>query len=347
MKQNLLTKKILNNQGVTSMVRPNLTGWIAQSCTAFAIACSPAVSMAQSAFPTHALTLVVPYGAGSTTDIYARVLAEGLGAELKQAVVVENRPGAGGTIGIGQALRASPDGYTMMLVATSSIAINGSLYSSLPFDPVKDISVVAIPSKTVNALIVPSSSKAKTFQEFAKSISDGGQHFYNSQGAGTSQHLSSVLLGRVLNAKVEHVPYKGNEGITGMLGGQTEFAFASLPSVLGLAKGDKLRILAVSGPESVASAPGVPTLASIGYKDFAQGDVWYGIGVNSKVPSEVKDKLASALVAVANNANVQNKLKEAGFDPMAAMTQEQRDTYIVEQVKFWSSLVRESGAKID
>jgi tripartite-type tricarboxylate transporter receptor subunit TctC len=321
--------------------------WFVQVCTSVALLVGPGAVTAQPNFPARPLTLIVPFGAGSTTDLYARVLAEGLSSELKQTVVVENRAGAGGSLGIGQALRAPADGYTLMLVTTSSIAINGSLYSSLPYDPAKDISVVGIPAKTPNALIVAASSNAKTFAEFAAMVKDGKQHFYNSQGSGTSQHLSSVLLGQVLQAKLEHVPYKGSEGITGMIGGQTSFGFASLPSVLGLAKGGKVRILAVTGSVPTSAAPDVPTLASLGYKEFANGDVWYGVGVSARVPQDLQAKLADALSAVAEKPTVKTKLKEAGFEEMPPMSTHERTEFVASQVKFWGALVRESGAKID
>lgn len=301
---------------------------------------------AQASFPAKPVTLVVPYGAGSTTDLYARILAEGLTSELKQAVVVENRPGAGGTVGIGQALRAEPDGHTLMLVTSSSIAINGSLYTSLPFDPAKDVSVIAVLNTTPNALIVPASAKETNFAQFAQRI-QSGKHFYFSQGSGTSQHLSNVLLGRVLKADLEHVPYRGQEGIAGMLGGQTEFGFASLPSILTLAKGGKLRILAVSGSKPVPSMPDIPTLASLGYKDFAAGEVWYGVGVSAATPATVKEQLSAALDKVAEKPEIRAKLNQAGFEPVAPMTAAQRQAFVDQQVEFWGRLVRESGAKVD
>lgn len=324
----------------------------ATASTAFVVAatCIGAhTASAQSAeqFPSRPLTLTVPFGAGSTTDLFARVVAEGLRKQLDEAVVVENRPGAGGTLGIGQALRAGDDGHTLMLVTTSSIAVNGSLYSSLEYDPAKDITVVGIISTTPNALIVAAGQKMDTFEDFSKRMKDGGKHFYNSQGNGTSQHLSSVLLSNLMEIEVEHVPYRGMEGITGMISGQTEFAFASLPSVLPLANGGKLNVLAVTGPKPAVAMPKAPTLASLGYESFAMSNIWYGVGVKSSTPDAIKAKLSDALAKVAADTDVREKLGTAGFEPMTPMTSGERETYVEEQVKFWSELVKESGAKVD
>ncbi|MGT2509584.1 Bug family tripartite tricarboxylate transporter substrate binding protein [Cupriavidus basilensis] len=291
--------------------------------------------------------LTVPYGAGSTTDIFARVVGEALSVELKQPVVVDNRPGAGGSMGIGQALRAPADGYTLMLVTTSSIAINGTLYNNLPYDPAKDVTIVSIVSSTANALVVPASLKVDTYKDFEKRMKDGAQHFYNSQGAGTTQHLSAVLLTQQAGLRTEHVPYRGQEGITGMLGGQTEFAFASLPSVLTLANSGKLKVLAVTGSKPSSALPNVPTLASLAYKAFATSDVWYGIGVNSNTPTPIKEKLAQGLAKVSAQPQLREKLARTGFEPMAPMSDAARQAFVESQVKVWSALVKESGAKAD
>lgn len=298
-------------------------------------------------YPSRPLMLYVPFGAGSTTDIYARVLGEALSEELKQPVVVDNRPGAGGSIGLGMALRAPADGYTMALVTTSTIAINAHLYPKLAYNPAKDVSIVAIPSTTPNVLITPSNTGFKTYAEFEGNMKDGASHFFNSQGSGTSQHLSSVLLTQLSGIKADHVSYKGQEGITGMVGGQTQFAFASIPSVLGLIKGGKINALAITGPKEFSVLPGVPTLVSLGYKPFAQGEVWYGIGVNAKTPEAVKERLSQAVANVARLPKVQAKLVEIGFEPMPEMDAGARQKYVDGQVAFWGQLVKDSGAKAD
>jgi tripartite-type tricarboxylate transporter receptor subunit TctC len=299
-------------------------------------------------YPSKPITLAVPFGAGSTTDIYARALGEALAAELGQPVVVDNKAGAGGSIGIGQALRAPADGHTLMLVTTSTVAINASLYQGLSYSPAKDISVVAIPSTTPNVLVVPvSTPPLTTYPEFERKFKDGREHFYNSQGAGTSQHLSSVLLTQLTGIKASNVAYKGADALTGMIGGQTEFAFATVPSVLSLIKGGKLNALAVSGSKSFSLLPEVPTMLSFGYRPFGGADIWYGIGVNSKTPAAVKEKLALAVSKVVKLPRVQTRLAEIGFDPMPEMSPASLQHFVDEQIAFWGRLVRDSGAKAD
>ena len=298
-------------------------------------------------YPSRPITLNVPFGAGSTTDIYARVLAEALADELKQPVVVDNKAGAGGSVGLGIALRAPADGYTIALVTTSTIAINGHLYSGLPYHPAKDVTIVAIPSTTPNVLVVPSSANLKTYGDFERKMKDGASYFFNSQGSGTSQHLSSVLLTQLSGIKAENVAYKGQEGITGMIGGQTQFAFASIPSVLGLIKGGKVNALALTGSKEVPALPGVPTLASLGYQPFTQGEVWYGVGVNARTPEAIKERLSRAVTKVTKLPKVEAKLADIGFEPMPEMDADARQKYVSNQVSFWGKLVKDSGAKVD
>lgn len=307
----------------------------------------PAIAEKETPFPSRPITLTVPFGSGSTTDIYARVFAEALGQELKQPVIVDNRPGAGGSIGLGISLRAPADGYTMALVTTSTIAINAGLYPKLPYNPGKDISIIAIPSTTPNVLVISSSRTEKTYGDFERKMKDGLSHFYNSQGSGTSQHLLAVLLAQLTGIKAEHISYKGSEGITGMLGGQTEFAFASVPSVLSLVQGQKLNALAITGSKQLEALPNTPTLVSFGYKQFAATEVWYGFGVSSQTPASIKEKLATAISNVARLPRVQTKLAGIGFEPMTDMSSDALQKYVEGQIGFWGNLVRDSGAKAD
>ena len=300
-------------------------------------------------FPTKRVTLTVPYGASSTNDIFARIVAEGLSTELGQSIIVENKPGAGGTIGIGQVTRAPADGYTLALISTSSVAINRALYRSLPYDPARDLEPIGIPSTTPNALIVSADQNINSVAELiekAKSLSPGPIR-YNSAGSGTSQHLSSVLFARLGGFKAEHVPYRGQEGITGMLGGQTQFGFASVPSVVGLVRAGKLRILGVTGQRPSSAFPDVPTLVSQGFPAFAYGEIWYGVATPSTVPAAIKDKLMQALSSIVEQPATRERLSKAGFDPAPRMTKAELHEFIAKQVAFWGDLVRDSGATAD
>ncbi len=298
-------------------------------------------------YPNRRVTLVVPYGAGSTNDIFGRLMAEGLSAELGQPVIVENKPGAGGTVGIGQVVRGEADGYTLAVISTSSVALNRALYTNLTYDPAKDLTPIGIPNTTPNALIVSADQNINTLEELVAKAKTQNPPRYNSAGSGTSQHLSAVLLSKVAGMNAEHVPYRGQEGITGMMGGQTLFGFASVPSVVGLVRGDKLKILAVTGERPSSAFPEFPTFVSKGYPQFAYGEIWYGIAVPSGVPDAIKEKLSAALAKAVASADIKDRLTKAGFDPVPAMSKEERAQFIDRQVKFWGDLVRDSGAKAD
>jgi tripartite-type tricarboxylate transporter receptor subunit TctC len=299
-------------------------------------------------FPSRPLTLVVPYGAASTNDILARLLAPALTERLGQSVVVENRAGAGGTVGIGQVVRSQPDGHTLVIVSASSIPINRALYRNLPFDPLNDLTVVSVTSSTPNALIVRAESPFKTLSDLTAAARAGGTPLqFFSPGNGTSQHLSCVQLARSIGARMEHIPYRGPaEAITGLLAGETAFGFASVPSVLGLVREGRLRALGTTGTRA-SNLPGVPTLASAGFADFAETDVWYGVAGPRGIAEPVRAKLRSALQDAVAAPALRGRLAQAGFDAVPAMDAAEGDAFVARQVAFWAELVRQSGATID
>ena len=321
---------------------------MAMSLVAASVFAAP--SFAQDAakdYPNRRVTIIVPYGAGSTNDIFGRLIAEGLSAELGQPVIVENKPGAGGTVGIGQVVRGEADGYTLAVISTSSVALNRALYSNLTYDPAKDLTPISIPSTTPNALIVSADQNLNTLEDLVTKAKTLNPPRYNSAGSGTSQHLSAVLLSQVAGLNAEHVPYRGQEGITGMIGGQTLFGFASVPSVVGLVRGGKLKMLAMTGERPSSTFPEIPTFVSKGYPQFAYGEIWYGIAAPSGVPDAIKEKLGASLTKAVEGADIKDRLAKAGFDPVPAMSKDERAQFIDRQVKFWGDLVRDSGAKAD
>lgn len=302
-----------------------------------------------SGFPSRPMTLVVPYGAGSTNDILARLLAPALTERLAQPVVVENRVGAGGTVGIGHVVRSAPDGHTLVIVSTSSIPINRALYRNLPFDPHRDLGLVSLAGSTPNALIVRGDGPYRDIAGLiAAARAPGAQPLrYFSPGNGTSQHLSCVQLARLAGVTMEHVPYRGPaEGIAGLLAGDTAFGFASVPSVLGLLRDGRLRALGTTGtrPSSLA---GVPTLVSAGFAGFADTDVWFGVAAPRGTPEPIREHLLAVLQAAVAAPALRERLTQAGFDPVQAMSAAEGDAFVARQVAFWAELVRLSGATVD
>jgi tripartite-type tricarboxylate transporter receptor subunit TctC len=308
------------------------------------------LASASRALPAGTVTIVVPYGAGSTNDIIARLVAPELSILLGQAVVVDNRPGAGGTLGVGQVVRARPDGLTLALVSASSIPINKALYRSIPFDPARDVTLLVIAGSTPNALIVSADSGIDSLEALIAKARQPGQpplrHF--SPGNGTSQHLSCAQLAMLAGIAVENVPYRGPaEGVTGLMAGETQFGFASVPSVVGLIRDGRLKALGTTGPRPANLLAGVPTLVSLGYPAFGDTDVWYGFAGPRELPAETQAQLRAAFDRVLTNDGLKERLQRAGFDAVPPGTAAQLDAFVRTQVNFWADLVRTSGATLD
>lgn len=301
------------------------------------------------ALPQGPISFVVPYGAGSTNDILARLLAPDLGTQLGQTVVVENRPGAGGTVGIGQVARARPDGTTLALVSASSIPINAALYRNLPFNAVRDLALIGIAGSSPNVLIVAAESGITSLAELLAAARRPGQppmrHF--APGNGTSQHLSCVQLANLAGIPVENITYRGpSEGLAGLLAGEVAFGFASVPSIAGLLRDGRVRALGTTGPRQSALA-GVPTLASLGYPTFADTDVWYGVATQRAVPAAVLAELRGAFDRAMQAPALRERLQRAGFDPAAPISGDQADAFLASQVTFWRDLVRAANVTMD
>lgn len=301
------------------------------------------------ALPAGTVSIVVPYGAGSTNDIIARLVAPDLSQLLGHTVVVENRPGAGGTLGIGQVVRARPDGLTLALVSASSIPINRALYRNLTFDPARDLTLLVVAGSTPNALVVSASSGINSLADLIALGKRPGRpplrHF--SPGNGTSQHLSCAQLAALTGLTVENVPYRGPaEGLTGMMAGETDFGFASVPSVVGLIRDGRLRALGTTGPRP-STLENVPTLVWMGYPSFGDTDVWYGIAGPKGMPPETQALLRSAFDRALAEDGLKARLQRAGFDPVPPRTPAQLDAFVQTQVTFWANLVQASGATLD
>ena len=301
------------------------------------------------ALPAGTITLVVPYGAGSTNDILARLLAPEIGAQLGQAMVVDNRAGAGGTLGIGQVIRARPDGLTLALVSASSIPINQALYRNLPFDAARDLALIGIAGSSPNVLIVSADSGITSLAELLAQARRPGQppmrHF--SPGNGTSQHLSCAQLASLTGIPVENVVYRGPaEALTGLMAREVVFGFASIPSIVGLLRDGRLRALGTTGPQP-SSLQGVPTLMSLGYPGFADTDVWYGIATQRAVPPAAQAELRGAFDRALALPGLRERLARAGFDPAAPISAERADAFLTSQASFWGNLVRSTGVTMD
>lgn len=310
----------------------------------------PAVARAQAWSAQRPVVLVVAFSAGSTNDILARMLAAEVGPILGQPMPVENRPGAGGTVGAGSVARMRGDGHLLVLVSTSTIPINRALYRSLPYDPARDLIPVSISASTPNALIVPGNSPFRTLAALVARGRDAAQAplRYFSPGNGTSQHLSCVQVLEAAGMRSEHIPYRGpNEGITALVAGETDWGFSAVPSIVGLAREGRVRVLGVTGTRSPPTLPEAGTFAAQGLAGFEETDVWYGLAAQRETPPEALAVLRSAFATALAKPDLQQRLTSAGFYPVPPMDGAAMEGFVARQVAFWERLVRASGATVD
>ena len=283
---------------------------------------SMATAHAETAFPQKPITFVVPYLAGGTTDLVARVVGEHMARTLGQPVVIENKPGAGGNIGMDVVAKSKPDGYTIGFGAISTNALNPHIYQSMAFDPRKDFTAVSMLGYSTIVLEVGKSFPANNVQEFIAYIKAHPGFQYGTAGAGTSMHLAGVMFAQMLGLDTVHVPYKGSvPGITDMIGGHLPAMFDNLPASLPHIQAGKLKALAVAGSERSPSLPNVPTIAESGLKGYAV-DPWFGVYGPAKLDSAITAKLNTAINQALSDPAVKDKLVQAGFTPKGSASQD-------------------------
>lgn len=315
-----------------------------------AIGC--AMLAAQAAFPAFAepwpskpIKLVVPYPPGGSTDVTARVIAEGLRPLLGQSVVIDNRPGAGGNIGAESVARSAPDGYTL-LMATSTHVTNMSLYKNLPYDFVQDFAPVSQIAFIPNVLVVGQNLPVGNLAEFIAYVK-GGRHMvnYGTAGNGSSQHLSSALFNSMVQGNMVHVPYKGGAPATAdLLAGQIQVYFGPLVEVLPHVRGGKVKALGITTKRRSPLLPAVPTIGEMlpGYEVA----LWNAILAPARTPADIVNKLNEAIVKVLHQPEVRARLAEQGSEPVGNSPPEFRQ-FIATEVDKWRALVMISGAKVE
>jgi tripartite-type tricarboxylate transporter receptor subunit TctC len=299
------------------MRRRNWTAFVVTGLTAAVFSSSAA--FAQS-WPTRPIKLVVPFPPGGLIDNMARLVAPKLALELGQAVVIDNKPGAGGNLGAAEAARSAADGYTL-LMASPPLTISPALYSKLPYKP-EQIVAVALLGRVPNVLMVSPESGIQSVEQLtALAKSKPGQLNYASNGQGTSLHLSAELYKSQSGTFVTHIPYRGAAaGLTGLMAGEVQLMFDNLPSALGLINGGKLKALAVTTPQRSSALPLVPTMEEAGMKGF-QVSSWFGVAAPAGLPVPVLQKLEQALERVANQPEVKAAMLKAGGEPAWANSQ--------------------------
>jgi tripartite-type tricarboxylate transporter receptor subunit TctC len=297
-------------------------------------------------YPTKPIKLVVPFPPAGGTDIMSRVVAQKLSENTKWTIVIDNRPGAGGNIGVDATAKAPADGYTLVMGQTSNLAINPSLFKNLPYDPVKDLAPIVLVGSGPIAIAVRNDSPYKTLPDLvAAAKAKPGAISMASPGNGTVAHLSGVRLQQATGAKFEHIPYKGaSAAIPDLLGGNVDFYVSSVPSVQSQVAAGKLRLLATTGPARSPILPNVPTAAET-YKGF-QAVTWFGILAPAATPKPIIARLNAEINKVLKDPNVRKSIEAEGGEVIGG-TPEEFAAYIKSELAMWATLVKESGAKVD
>jgi tripartite-type tricarboxylate transporter receptor subunit TctC len=290
-------------------------------------------------YPTRPIHLVVPFGAGSVTDILARIVADKLGTALGQPVVVDNKPGAGGNIGAADVAAAPPDGYQLLMGAVSTNAINPSLYKNLKFDPLRDFAPITHVATVTNVLVVPASVPARSVGELV-ALMKAGKMSYASGGAGGAQHLSAELFKSMTGADALHVPYKGGSAaLTDLLSGRVQMMFCNLPVCLPHIKTGKLVALAVTSTDRSVLLPQIPTVAEVGLAGCGV-DGWFGLFAPRNVPAAIQARLNREVTTILRRDDVRQLLLNQGAEPVAD-TQQAFASFVKSESDKWGRVIRE------
>jgi tripartite-type tricarboxylate transporter receptor subunit TctC len=306
----------------------------------------PGIAFAQTSYPAKPVRLVIPYPPGGATDVIGRMTADKLAEKWKQAVVVENHAGAGATVGADIVAKSAPDGYTLF-ETTSAHTISASLYHRLSYDPIKGFSAITLTATVPLVLVASPTVPAGNLQEFitwAKAQKQGVSAA--STGNGTAQHLTAALFKGRTGIEMVHVPYKGDAPmITDLLGGQVQFAFATLSAVLPYIKQGKLKAIALAHNKRMTALPDTPTCAEQGMADF-EAATWFGLFAPAGLPEELRQRIYRDTSAIVAQPAFTQKLVDMGSE-VNNYSPEQFDAFIKKETARWAEAVKLSGARVD
>jgi tripartite-type tricarboxylate transporter receptor subunit TctC len=298
-------------------------------------------------YPSRTIKLIVPYPAGGTTDLLGRMIADGLQTGLGGTVIVENKPGAGTTIGAEQVARAAPDGYTLLLATSTTLAINKTLYRKLPYDPVKDFTPIALVAGVPFALIVNPTLPVKTLSEFIAYAKSHPGLAYGSAGNGSPHHLGAEMLKTAAGIDIRHVAYRGSvPAMLDVIAGHIPFMVVDLQPALPQIKEGKVRVLGVTTAKRVDVAPDIPTLAEEGLKGY-ELVAWQGVVGPAGLPRPIVDRLAAQIRKLLDNPATHDKLKSLALYSLPDSTPDSFAAYVKSEVDRWATIVKASGAELE
>lgn len=317
--------------------------WLRAAAAGIALASAPPL-FAQ-AFPSRTIRVVVPWTPGGLVDTGGRIIAEALTRSLGQSVVVENVPGAAGTLGAEQVARAAPDGYTL-LMGTSSLAIDVAGGRKMGFDPQKDLAPVALVADTNNIVIVPASSPLRSMADLvAAAKAKPGELAYGTPGIGSPAHLFSELFAQTAQVKMLHVPYARSPAMNDLVGGRLAVMFATIPVATPQIKSGQVRALAVTGSARFPTLPDVPTVMEAGVANYSAGQ-WLGVFAPARTPPEVVRKLNEEINKAVKTPAIAQQLVDRGMTPLGASPAEFANVF-ADDVRKWSAVIRTADIKLE
>lgn len=303
----------------------------------------PAATVQAADWPDKPVRMVVPFGAGATADIMARIVGEKLSQAIGQPVVVENRTGAGGNVGAALVARSDPDGYTLLLSGSPTHSVGPHLFKKLNYEPMKDVPPVAMIAAGTNLLVVKPSLPVKSVKDLvALARSKPEQLTYSSAGIGTSGHLAAELLQKASGVVMRHVPFRsGSEAVTAVMSGEVDFMFFTLPALMQQVEAGKLRAIAVTSLTRSRLLPNIPTVAEEGYPGF-EALAWYAVFAPRGTPAAVTTRLGDEIKKILAMPDIEEKMLKLGVEP-DYMNAEQLTRYIEADSKKWGELIKQAG----
>ena len=302
---------------------------------------------AQAAYPSRNIKMIVPYPAGGTTDLLGRLVADQIKSGLNAVVIVENKPGAATTLGAEQVARSEPDGYTLLMATSTTLAINKTLYKKLPYDPVKDFAPISLVAAVAFCLIINPTIPAKTLAEFIAYAKANPGQAYGSSGNGSPQHLGAEMLRSTAGIDIRHVPYRGSiPAMLDVIAGHIPFMVVDLQPALQQIKEGKVRVLGVTTPKRVAVALDIPTLAEAGLPGF-ELVAWQGVVAPSGTPRPIVDALAAQIAKLLVDPETSGKLTTLALETLPGSTPDSFAAFIKTEVDRWADIVKKSGAELE
>jgi tripartite-type tricarboxylate transporter receptor subunit TctC len=311
-----------------------------------ALALPSAVAAQTDNYPSRPIRVVVAFTAGGTTDIIARLVGKKLTDAWGPAVIIDNRPGAGGNLGSNVVAKAAPDGYTLLIGSVGPLAINATLYPDMPYDHLKDFVPICLVASVPNMLVVHPSVPVHSVQDLIDlARAKPGTLNYGSTGNGTTGHLSGELLNGRAKIGLVHVPYRGATAVTDLLGGQVQLMFATIPSVIQHVRAGRLRAIAVTSSRRSPALPDIPTVAESGFPGFEAGS-WFGFVAPTGTPEPIIRKLHEQIAAIVRMRDINEQLASQGADPVGS-TPEEFGQYMQSETEKWAKVVRASGIRLE